>query len=151
MSYDKEYKKEYYLNNKEKLRDYNRKWKKENPDKVKGYQIKRRLDGKKSPSDSYEAKKKRRLPYKYNPKNAIWCKNKSARRRGAIGCFTKSEWEILKEKQEFRCNICGLQEPEIKLTADHIIAIFNGGSNFIENIQALCGVCNSKKGTKTTF
>jgi len=71
-----------------------------------------------------------------------------ARIKGAKGSFTTKEWRDLKKKSDFRCQLCGKREPEIKLTRDHIIPLIKGGSNFIENIQPLCGICNSKKSNK---
>jgi len=64
------------------------------------------------------------------------------------GNFTIGEWELLKKQYGNICPMCGKKEPEIKLTVDHVIPINKGGINFIENIQPLCGNCNSIKGTK---
>jgi len=69
-------------------------------------------------------------------------------KRGNGGSFTKNEWEEIKKKQEYKCLHCKKQEPEIKLTVDHIIPISKGGTSFKENLQGLCRKCNAKKGTK---
>ena len=68
--------------------------------------------------------------------------------RNAIGSHTFGEWETLKAQYDWICQMCGRKEPNIKLTEDHIIPLSKGGSNNIENIQPLCGSCNSKKGNK---
>jgi 5-methylcytosine-specific restriction endonuclease McrA len=41
-----------------------------------------------------------------------------------------------------------LQEPGIVLTRDHVVPLKHGGLNTIENIQPLCGSCNSRKHLK---
>ena len=47
-------------------------------------------------------------------------------------------------KRDGCCLICGNKK---KLTIDHIKAIAKGGTNDLDNLQTLCGVCNGKKGT----
>lgn len=76
--------------------------------------------------------------------------NRRAKKRLVGGAFTAKEWRTLKEQFDHRCLRCGKQEPHIKLAADHVIPISKGGRNVISNIQPLCGICNSIKGTRAT-
>jgi hypothetical protein len=71
-----------------------------------------------------------------------------ARKYGAEGGHTQGDWETLKAQYNWICPCCKKSEPEIKLTEDHIIPLIKGGSDNIENIQPLCGKCNSIKGAK---
>jgi 5-methylcytosine-specific restriction endonuclease McrA len=67
------------------------------------------------------------------------------RKTNAGGCFTAEEFATLCRKQDYLCLCCMKSAP---LTADHITPVFKGGTSNIENIQGLCQVCNSRKGTR---
>ncbi|MBI5713794.1 MAG: HNH endonuclease [Chloroflexi bacterium] len=71
-----------------------------------------------------------------------------ARKFVAKGSHKDEEWQNLKSFYNYRCLCCGKQEPEIKLTRDHVVPLTQGGSDSIDNIQPLCTRCNSKKNFK---
>ena len=64
---------------------------------------------------------------------------------GKSGSFTAHEWVELKQRYNYTCLRCGRCEPNIKLTADHIVPISKGGVGTIDNIQPLCKPCNTAK------
>ena len=51
-------------------------------------------------------------------------------------------------RQEGVCSGCRVMFPFRNMTVDHIVPQSRGGSDHIENLQLLCGACNSKKGTR---
>lgn len=57
------------------------------------------------------------------------------------------EWQALKEALGRSCSKCGLAEDIVK---DHIVPVYQGGSDGIENIQPMCRKCNASKGPDTT-
>lgn len=65
------------------------------------------------------------------------------------GTHSDAEWEEMLRACDYRCVRCGgLCDP--RPTKDHIIPIYLGGSDSIENLQPLCRECNAGKGTDTT-
>ena len=52
-------------------------------------------------------------------------------------------------KQEGLCNGCGHFFPFRNFTIDHILSRHRAGTDHIDNLQLLCGACNSLKGTGT--
>lgn len=73
--------------------------------------------------------------------------NRRARISNNKGKITSKEWKDLCDKYGNKCLCCGKSR---KLTLDHVIPLFLGGANTIDNAQPLCGSCNSSKGIKTT-
>ena len=52
-------------------------------------------------------------------------------------------------KQEGLCNGCRTQFPFRNMTVDHIVPQSQGGTDHEDNLQLLCGACNSTKGNGT--
>lgn len=80
--------------------------------------------------------------------NRMWSRRRRATIRNVSGGHSIGEWLNLKAQYDWKCASCGLCEPKIRLTEDHIIPLSKGGSDNIENIQPLCKSCNCKKHTR---
>lgn len=68
-----------------------------------------------------------------------------ARRRGANGVFSYSDWTDMIKRTGGRCTYCGSEK---KLTVDHIVPLSKGGTNYRDNLQLLCRSCNARKSDK---
>ena len=53
-------------------------------------------------------------------------------------------WSVF-ERDMFRCKKCGTHKG---LSCDHIVPESKGGATAIDNLQTLCGPCNSSKGAR---
>lgn len=134
-------------------RENGRRWKKANAEKE---AAKSRKWAKDNPEKANARAKRwqKNNPEKVAASNRLWKKNnpekvaaKNSRRRTqktkAGGSFTGAEWKALVDHYGGRCLCCGCTDA--KLTADHIIPVSMGGTSSIDNIQPLCGKCNSSK------
>lgn len=52
-------------------------------------------------------------------------------------------------KQQGMCNGCKILFPYRNMTVDHIVPQIQGGGNHVDNLQLLCGACNSTKGSNS--
>jgi 5-methylcytosine-specific restriction endonuclease McrA len=77
---------------------------------------------------------------------ANW-RNKSARKRGALGRHTVSDIKNLLALQKRKCVYCQASI-KTKWHVDHIIPLVRGGTNWPYNLQLLCPACNMKKHAK---
>jgi 5-methylcytosine-specific restriction endonuclease McrA len=69
-----------------------------------------------------------------------------AKKLGCEGSYTGQELKDLMVAQGGKCLECSAVLDE-KYEADHKIPLRVGGTNYIENIQLLCGPCNRAKGS----
>ncbi len=133
-----------------KLAAAQRKWSRNNKEKVKAYDAKRfsperarnnaewaRLHPERM--REYKAKWERNNPEKVRANNAT----KRARRRGApgTGITAKQRQRIIAESLGL-CSYCNERRP---LAIDHIDPIAGGGAHDISNAAAVCKPCNTSK------
>ena len=137
--------KEYRETHKEQINILNKKWREENKEYKNSNDRKYRENRPEQTRLYWEEWEKK------NPEKTKKSKRTSLYNRRSMtpeGRHTVFEWECLKARYNNSCLRCG--RDDIPITEDHIIPVTKGGSNYISNIQPLCGSCNSKKHTKTT-
>lgn len=113
-----------YANNVEHRRAVKNAWRLENPEAIKTYL--------------------KRYRVQHLPKMAEKAHKYRARKR-SNGVYQVSEKELIKLYSS-PCIACGTTE---RVTVDHIIPIARGGRHSIGNLQPLCLSCNSSKNAKT--
>lgn len=74
--------------------------------------------------------------------------NRANRLKGArlLGRHSKLEWQEMKEFFNYTCVKCYGESGLINVERDHIVPIYQKGSDGINNIQPLCARCNASKG-----
>jgi 5-methylcytosine-specific restriction endonuclease McrA len=109
--------------------------------------IKRRLYvkewKKKFPEKNLAKQRKRRD--KHRDKYRVYWASVSAKRRGAIGKFTKANIDSIRIQQKGKCAYCKIALSKVREHRDHIVPISRGGTNFPSNLQLLCARCNLQK------
>lgn len=67
----------------------------------------------------------------------------------ALGTHTEAEWDELCMEFGYRCVRCGIHAIDLlseALTKDHVIPLFMGGCDCVQNLQPFCPHCNFGKG-----
>lgn len=121
----KEYRKQYYLRNREIIIKKSVDWGRKNKDK------------RKTAKNKWRAKNKELT--NFLTRRYIY------RKKNAIGRHSLEEIKWLYDKFP-TCPYCNTNKSN---TIDHIIPLSRGGTNVLSNLIAVCVNCNSKKGSKT--
>jgi len=107
-------------------------------------------------NQKYEKSEKGKIAHKrydQSPLGKISRARRKSRRRiqelNTRNDLTLLQWDQILRTQRNKCNHCGVNFGSKLPTKDHIIPVSRGGGLTKNNVQALCGSCNSSKGNKT--
>lgn len=142
--YRESYHPAYYEKNAEKIKARTRQWTAENPEHKHAKDKAYRESNKEKIKQGY----KDWLSRSRHVLKACLLK-RQAREKNAEGYFSGTQWKALIEyySPNGECLACGVIS---KMTVDHVVPLAKGGTNYIYNIQPLCGKCNRSKWVNTT-
>ena len=121
-------KRRYGKETRERVLNWNRAWKANNPDRVSSYQKQYLRD---------------------NPEYFVRAVHKrNALKQQLPSTLTVEQWDEIKIRFESKCAYCGKEEP---LTQDHFMPLSKGGEYSHNNIIPACKSCNSSKHDKGFF
>lgn len=144
----------YYVANREKRKEYNRKWREKNPDKIKEQHIRWNLENP-GKAKINSAKWRAENPEKQAKLSAIWQANhpeymraqkhkRKVQKKLSGETFTASDVIAMMNRQRGRCVVCRVDISK-NYHIDHVIPLALGGSNGKNNLQLLCPFCNMSK------
>lgn len=142
--------------NREKVRDYQRRYRLENLDKFRVYSLRYqhshpdriRAFSRRYRRDNIELlREKGRVYVATHPTiNAAQRRNYLARKRAAEGTHTAADIQAQLKRQKRKCYWCGCKLD--KYHVDHVIPLSRGGWNDPSNLVIACPRCNDSKGAK---
>ena len=134
----REYQREYYNANREKILDANRLYRRSNPDKIRT--IKR---AEYEANKASHAEQGRRWRKNHPLAWSEYDRRRRAQKRNSRVCLI-SESDIRSRFAVFgdRCAYCGATG---RLTVDHVVPLARGGMHILSNIRPACKPCNSQK------
>ena len=137
----------YYHANKERRREYNRRWGLENRAHVRAKRrewVEKNLEAVREYQREYQ-----RVWYPSNRERQSEYQSRRRDRKNAAGRFvvTKADYASLIRRHEGRCAYC----PSPATEWDHVVPISRGGRHSIANILPSCMPCNRSKGAKLLY
>lgn len=140
-----------YQERKEEKKAQSREWRSRNPDKV-------RENNQRNYTRDLEYSKRIRREYRKNNPEAHAASNSRRRARivGSGGSHTTADVKRIWDRQKHKCNVPSCTNPiadsgRHKFHLDHIQALKNGGSDAPDNLQCLCGPCNTRKNAEDEY
>lgn len=153
-----EYRKEYYLKNKDKInakrrKNYNLNSLKYKEQSKKSHALNREKRIKKQKEyyiNNLEYFKDKNKKYRNSNKDYILLKNQKRKNLLKSKNIPQFEIENLLKINDYKCFYCKIiVKRGINLHLDHKIPLSRGGSHSIDNLVPSCKTCNLQKGTKT--
>lgn len=130
-----------------------KKWQGENPEKTNTYKKNYRANNPEKRREScanwyaknptHKTEWRHKNPFTYREHN----KRSKLNRKKRTG-FAVVSYDIILERDGFRCHICGGEVDPTQLHFDHIVPLARGGAHSEENISVSHATCNLRKGTK---